>query len=138
MSEELGPIPIESPEVIIDSELTEGLAGEKIRVTLEGVAELEALGVTAAAAMLEVEVGVIVGKLGILEDEDIMVALIDADEAEEAVIDILEAEAVVETRTEVDEAEAEVEVIEVGEDMLVMVEADDMDMDELETSSMAI
>lgn len=89
MSEEFGPMPIESPEVIIDSELTEGLAGEKIRVTLEGEAELEALGVTAAAAMLEVEVGVMVGKLGILEDEDIIVALIDADEAEEAVIDIL-------------------------------------------------
>jgi hypothetical protein len=102
MSEALEAMVIGSSEVIIDSELTEGLAGEKIKVTLEGAEEAEAdgaadevdpeaLAVTAAAPMLEAEVEVMVGRLGILEEEE-EAELVTEAEAEGAVIEVLEEE----------------------------------------------
>jgi hypothetical protein len=151
MSEALEAMVIGSSEVIIDSELTEGLAGEKIKVTLEGAEEAEAdgaadevdpkgLAVTAAAPMLEAEVEVMVGRLGILEKEEEEEAeLVTEAEAEEAVIDILEEE---EDMVEVTTGPDEVEAMEVEEGMLVMVEVEaeveDIAGAELETSSMAI
>jgi hypothetical protein len=149
MSEALEAMIIGSSEVIIDSELTEGLAGEKIKVTLEGAEEAEAdgaadevdpeaLAVTAAAPMLEAEVEVMVGRLGILEEEE-EAELVTEAEAEGAVIEVLGEEVdMVEVTTGPDEVEA----MEVEEGMLVMVgaeaEVEDIAGAELETSSMAI
>jgi len=133
----------------MESELTVGLAGEKIKVTLEGEPadgvelgaeveeeeeldpEAEALEVTAAAATEEVEEAVMVGRLGMEEEEVdmLVVAGIEAD------VEAMDAEEAVE-----EAAVEEIGVMESEEVMLVAeaeVEAEDMDEEEA-TSSMFI
>lgn len=115
----------------MDSALTEGLAGEKIKVTLEGEPvgievgaeeeadpEAEALVGTAAAPRDEAEEAVMVGKLGMEEVELDMLVTAGMEVEVEVLRAAEEAEAAEEEATE------EVEVI-VEETMLVEVGAED-------------
>jgi hypothetical protein len=142
-------------EVIIDSELMDGLAGEKIKVTLEGepvgielAAEEEAeeaLVGTAAAPMEEAEEAVMVGKLGI-EDMELDMLVTAGMEAE---VQVLRAE--VEVEVAEDEAIDVMEVIEViideeaimdedgiMDEEVIIDEEEAIDIDDGETSSMFI
>jgi hypothetical protein len=131
----------------MDSELTVGLAGEKIKVTLEGepaegvevgaAAELdpeaEALEVTAAAPTDGVEEAVMVGRLG-MEEEELDMLVVAGMEAE---VEVTRAEA------EVEDAVEEIGVMVKEEVMLeaeaeVEAEAEDMDEDEEAISSIFI
>lgn len=129
----------------MESELTVGLAGEKIRVTLEGEPadgvelgaeaeeeldpEAEALEVMAAAPTEEVVEAVMVGRLGMEEEVDMLVVA-----GIEAEVEAMEAEEAVE-----EAAVEEIGVMESEEVMLVAeVDAEAEDMDEEATSSMFI
>jgi hypothetical protein len=133
-----------SSDVIIESELMEGLAGEKIKVTLEAepeegvelgaeaAVELEARGVTAAAPIIEeVEEGVMVDRLGIEEVELDMLEVMVGIEAE--VIDLA-------TEEDIEVAVEEADDIEVMDEEVMLVAEDEAEdiIEEEATSSMFI
>ena len=142
-------------EVIIDSdsELIEGLTGEKIKVTLEGepvgielVAEeeAEALVGTAAAPREEAEGAVMVGRLGI-EDIELDMLVMAGTEAE---VEVLRAQAVEEEAMDevgvmegmevIMDEEATMDEEEAIDEVAIMDEEEDIDIDDEETSSMFI
>jgi hypothetical protein len=135
-------------EVNMDSELMDGLAGEKIKVTLEGdpvgielgaEEEAEAMVGTAAAPKEGAEGAVIEGRLGI-EDIELDMLVTAGMEAE---IEVLRADAVEDEAMEVKEG---IEVMEViideeaimDEDAMMDVIDEEGTIDDGETSSMFI
>ena len=133
----------------MDSELMEGLAGEKIKVTLEGEPvgielgaeeeadpEAEAMVGTAAALKEGAEGAVIEGRLGI-EDIELDMLVTAGMEAE---IEVLRAEAAEDEAMEVMEGIEVMEVI-IDEDAIMDEEAimvEELIIDDGETSSMFI
>lgn len=131
-------------EVIMDSELMDGLAGEKIKVTLEGEPvgielgaeeaadpEALALGVTAAAPREDVEEAFMVGKLGMEEVE--LDTLVTA--GMEVEVEVLRAD---EEVADVDEGVIEVMEAVMEEDAMAEDEVEAMTEEEETTSSMFI
>jgi len=136
-------------EVIIDSELMDGLAGEKIKVTLEGEPvgielgaeeEAEALVGTAAAPREGTEGEVMEGRLGIddIELDMLVTAGMDAE------VEVLRAEAVedeamndvMEVMEVIMEEDAIMEEEGAMDEDAIIDEEEAIDIDEGETSSM--
>jgi len=128
----------------MDSELMDGLAGEKIKVTLEGEPvgielgaeeaadpEALALGVTAAAPREDVEEAFMVGKLGMEEVE--LDTLVTA--GIEVEVEVLRAD---EEVADVDEGVIEVMEAVMEEDAMAEDEVEAMTEEEETTSSMFI
>ena len=142
-------------EVIIDSELMDGLAGEKIKVTLEGdpvgielgaEEEAEALVGTAAAPREGTEGEVMEGRLGIddIELDMLVTAGMEAEvevlraEAveDEAMDDVMEVMEVIMDEDAIIEEEAIMDEDGIMDEDAIIDEEEAIDIDEGETSSM--
>ena len=142
-------------EVIIDSELMDGLAGEKIKVTLEGEPvgielgaeeEAEALVGTAAAPREGAEGAVMEGRLGIDDIELDMLAMagmeaevevLRAEAVEdEAMDDVMEVMEVIMDEDAIIEEEAIMDEDGIMDEDAIIDEEEAIDIDEGETSSM--
>jgi hypothetical protein len=131
-------------EVIIDSELMDGLAGEKIKVTLEGEPvgmelgaeeEAEALVGTAAAPKEGTEGAVMEGRFGI-EDIELDMLVMAGMEAD---VEVLRVVAVKDEAIEVmEDMEVIMDEEAIIEEEAIMDEEAAIDIDDGETSSMFI